>query len=185
MSKLDELMKELCPNGVEYKKLGDIATILRGGGFQKKDYVEKGIPCIHYGQIYTKYNLFVNEVISFISEEKAKKQKFAEKNDIIMAVTSENIDDVCKCVAWLGEGAVAVSGHTAILHHEQNAKYMVYWLNSEMFYRQKRKLAHGTKVIEVTPDSLKEVKLPVPPLEIQHEIVRILDKFTLLSSSLR
>lgn len=79
MSKLDELMKELCPNGVEYKKLGDIATILRGGGFQKKDYVEKGIPCIHYGQIYTKYNLFVNEVISFISEEKAKNKNLQKK----------------------------------------------------------------------------------------------------------
>lgn len=36
MSKLDELIKEFCPNGVEYKKLGDIATISRGGNFQKK-----------------------------------------------------------------------------------------------------------------------------------------------------
>lgn len=36
MSKLEELIKELCPNGVEYKRLGDIATITRGGNFQKK-----------------------------------------------------------------------------------------------------------------------------------------------------
>ena len=40
MSKLEELIKELCPNGVEYKNLRDIATISRGGSFQKKDYVE-------------------------------------------------------------------------------------------------------------------------------------------------
>ena len=39
MSKLKELLKELCPNGVEYKKIGEIATISRGGNFQKKDYV--------------------------------------------------------------------------------------------------------------------------------------------------
>ena len=37
MSKLDELIRELCPDGVEYKKLGDIATISRGGNIQKKE----------------------------------------------------------------------------------------------------------------------------------------------------
>ena len=58
MSRLDELIKELCPNGVEYKKLGEIATISRGGNFQKKDFCDSGVPCIHYGQIYTKYGLF-------------------------------------------------------------------------------------------------------------------------------
>lgn len=72
MSRLDELIEELCPNGVEYKKLGNIATISRGGSFQKKDYTENGVPCIHYGQIYTYYNLFTASVISCISEETAK-----------------------------------------------------------------------------------------------------------------
>ena len=120
MSRLDELIQELCPNGVEEKRLGDIATVSRGGNFQKKDYVEDGVPCIHYGQIYTQYGLFIDKTISFISKEKAKKQKFAVKNDVVMAVTSENIDDVCKCVAWLGDEAVAISGHTAIIHHTIN-----------------------------------------------------------------
>ena len=184
MSKLKELLKELCPNGVEYKKIGEIATISRGGNFQKKDYVEKGVPCIHYGQIYTKYNLFVDKTLNYISEEKAKKQKFAVKNDIIMAVTSENVDDVCKCIVWLGEENVAVSGHTAIIHHNIDPKYFVYYLHSSMFYKQKLKLAHGTKVIEVTPDKLTEVQLPVPPLEVQREIVHILDNFTFLSAEL-
>ena len=35
MSRIDELIAELCPNGVEYKKLGEVATIRRGGSFQK------------------------------------------------------------------------------------------------------------------------------------------------------
>lgn len=41
-----------------------------------------------------------------------------------------------------------------------------------------RKLAHGTKVIEVTPDALANITLPVPPAEIQHEVVRVLDSYT-------
>ena len=184
MSKLDELLAELCPDGVEYKKLGDVATISRGGNFQKKDFVEKGVPCIHYGQIYTKYGLFADNTFTFITAEKAKKQKMAVKNDVIMAVTSENIDDVCKCMAWLGDEDVAISGHTAIIHHTLNSKYLVYYLHSAHFYAQKRKLAHGTKVIEVTPDKLNDVVLPVPPLEVQREIVRVLDSFTLLTAEL-
>lgn len=184
MSKLDMLIKELCPNGVEYKRLGDVASISRGGNFQKKDFLEQGIPCIHYGQIYTKYGLFADKAFTFISEEKAEKQKMATKNDIIMAVTSENIEDVCKCLAWLGSEDVAVSGHTAIIHHRLEAKYLVYFFHSKHFFAQKRKLAHGTKVIEVTPDKLNDVVLPVPPLEVQREIVRVLDTFTLLTAEL-
>ena len=184
MSKLDELLRELCPDGVEYKKLGEIATISRGGNFQKKDFLTEGVPCIHYGQIYTKYGLFADKTFTFISEECAKKQKMAQPNDIVMAVTSENIEDVCKCLAWLGDEPVAVSGHSAIIHHHQNAKYLVYYFHSQMFFAQKRKLAHGTKVIEVTPDALVDIALPVPPVEVQREIVRILDNFTNLTAEL-
>ena len=184
MSKLEELLRELCPDGVEYKKLGEIATISRGGNFQKKDFLTEGVPCIHYGQIYTKYGLFADKTFTFISEECAKKQKMARPNDIVMAVTSENIEDVCKCLAWLGDEPVAVSGHSAIIHHNQNAKYLVYYFHSQMFFAQKRKLAHGTKVIEVTPDALVDIALPVPPIEIQREIVRILDNFTNLTAEL-
>ena len=101
-----------------------------------------------------------------------------------MAVTSENIEDVCKCLAWLGNEDVAVSGHSAIISHNQNPKYLVYYFHSQMFFAQKRKLAHGTKVIEVTPDTLKSIELPVPPLEVQREIVHILDSFTLLTAEL-
>ncbi len=184
MSKLNDLIREYCPDGVEYKKLDEIATITRGGNFQKKDFLDEGIPCIHYGQIYTKYNLFVDQTLSYISKEKSQKQKFAEPGDVIMAVTSENIEDVCKCVAWLGSEKLAVSGHTAIIHHNLNPKYLVYYLSSEAFYKQKLKLVHGTKVIEVTPKSLENVLIPVPPLPVQREIVRILDNFTELTAEL-
>lgn len=184
MSKLDDLIGKLCPDGVEYKKLGEFATISRGGNFQKKNFQDTGIPCIHYGQIYTRYGLFANSTFTFISGTCAIKQKMATKNDIVMAVTSENIEDVCKCLAWLGDEKVAISGHSAIIHHNQNPKYLVYYFRSQMFFKQKRKLAHGTKVIEVTPDKLSDIVIPLPPLMVQSEIVRILDNFTLLTEAL-
>ena len=164
--------------------LGEVATISRGGNFQKKDFAESGVPCIHYGQIYTRYGLYADKTISSISNEAAQKQKFAQPNDIVMAVTSENVEDVCKCVAWVGNELIAVSGHSAIIHHNQNAKFLTYYFHTSMFFEQKRKLAHGTKVIEVTPDKLSDIKIPLPSLAEQERIVAVLDKFDALVNDL-
>lgn len=58
MSKLDELIAELCPDGVEYKKVGDIATdIFRGAGIKRDQVKDQGIPCVRYGEIYTSYDI--------------------------------------------------------------------------------------------------------------------------------
>lgn len=172
----DKLLAEQSEN-TKYVKLGDIATITRGGNFQKKDFCADGVPCIHYGQIYTRFGLYTNEPITYISEAIAQKSKKAAKNDIVMAVTSENIEDVCKCVAWLGDSDIAVSGHTAIIHHNQNAKYLSYYFHTQMFFEQKKKYAHGTKVIEVTPSKLADIIIPLPPLDEQQRTADILDKF--------
>ncbi|CAD7289663.1 hypothetical protein LMG7974_01740 [Campylobacter majalis] len=150
---------------VKWVSLGEICEIVRGGNFQKKDFLSNGFPCIHYGQIYTKYGIFANETISFVSDEVAKKSKKAQTNDIIMAITSENVEDVCKSVAWLGKDEIAVSGHTAIIKHNQNAKFLTYYFHSKIFQNQKRKLAHGIKVIEVTPKDLLNLKIPLPSLK--------------------
>lgn len=97
-----------------------------------------------------------------------------------MAITSENMANVCKCEAWLGKEDIAVSGHTAIIHHNQNAKYLVYYFHTSYFEAQKRKLAHGTKVIEVTPDKLRDLFVPLPAKEEQDRIVEMIDYFDTL-----
>ena len=109
---------------------------------------------------------------------------YVSRDDIVMAVTSENIEDVCKCVAWLGNESIAVGGHTAIIHHNQNAKYLAYYFHTSMFFSQKRKLAHGTKVIEVTPDRLNDIIIPLPTEERQKEIVKQLDRFNSLCNDI-
>lgn len=169
---------------VEYARLGDISQITRGGNFQKKDFVEIGMPCIHYGQIYTKYGSTTNKTLTFISEKEFTKSKKAQKNDIVMAVTSENIEDVCKCVVWLGEEEIAVSGHAAIIHHKINPKYLGYYFSTEHFFKQKLKLAHGTKVIEVTPNKLNDILIPLPSLEEQEKIANLVEKFEIKCSDI-
>ena len=183
-SKFHELIDRLCPGGVEYRKLGEIATVERGNGLQKSDFRPAGRPCIHYGQLYTKFNTVAESTLTFVDEATAAGLKSLNTGDLLMAVTSENVEDVCKCIAWLGADGVVVGGHTAIIRHTQDAKYLAYWFQTQDFFVQKKRLAHGTKVIEVTPKNLLDVLIPVPPLEIQREIVQILDNFAELTAEL-
>ena len=53
-----------------------------------------------------------------------------------------------------------------------------------MFYTQKLKLIHGTKVIEVTPSMLEQIEIPVSPIEEQERIVKILDRFDKLCNDI-
>ena len=184
MSQLSEMIKELCPDGVEYRKLGEIAEIIRGNGLQKKDFVDSGVGCIHYGQIYTKYGAFADETLTYVSPELAATLKKVSTGDLVVAITSENVEDVCKCVAWLGNDDIVTGGHAAIVKHEQNPKYLSYIFQTEEFFRQKRKYVIGTKVIEMSPKKLAEIVIPVPPLPIQNEIVKMLDNFTELTAEL-
>lgn len=182
---IDRLVAELCPEGVEYKPLGSFARLVRGSGMPKTDFSESGVGAIHYGQIYTKFGTATAEVIAHVPEEKAKKLAVVNPGDVIVANTSENLEDVCKAVAWVGDSDIVTGGHaTVIKAPEQNAKFISYYMATGQFNKDKRRHAFGTKVIDVAPKNLAKIEFPVPPLEIQEAIVEILDKFTNLEAEL-
>lgn len=163
-------------------RLGDIAKLERGGSFQKKDFAESGVPCVHYGQIYTKFSTIVKEPLAYISEAIAKRQKFAGKDNLIMAITSENLEDVCKTIVWENDADVAVGGHTVIMKTDEDAKFLAYFFQTANFFSQKRKIAHGTKVIEVSPESLKDVVIYLPDRKRQNEIADKIEAFEKLTN---
>jgi len=166
---------------VEFRALGEFGKLVGGSGLPKTDFTDSGIACIHYGQIYTHYGVYSDKTISFVSLSSAKKLKKVNQGDLIIAKTSENVEDVCKTVAWLGNDEIVTGGHTAILNHEQNPKYLSYYINgAEEFQTQKRKYTTGVKVKDVSLKNLAKIKIPIPPISKQKEIVAILDKFDAL-----
>ena len=116
MSYLDKLLEGV---KVEWKALGDdsVGKFIRGSGLQKKNFAATGVGCIHYGQIYTYYGTHTNKTKTFVSEEFAKKARRAKYGDLIIATTSENDEDVCKAVAWLGDEEIAVSSDACFYTH--------------------------------------------------------------------
>ena len=170
--------------GVEWKKLGEVGTFIRGNGLQKKDFTESGIGCIHYGQIYTYYNISTDSTKSYVDCELAKNLTKVNKGDIIIACTSENIEDICKAVAWLGNDTIVTGGHACVFKHRENPKFISYYLQSEFFFQQKKKYARGAKVIDIKASDLAKIEIPIPPLSEQRRIVSILDQFETLVNDL-
>lgn len=157
--------------------MGEIGVLIRGNGLQKKDFTESGVGCIHYGQIYTYYGTFTDKTKSFVSENLAKTLRKVNKGDLIITNTSENVEDVCTAVAWLGNEEIVTGGHSTIFKHNENPKYIAYYTQTEMFMAEKKKYATGTKVIDVSATNMGKIKIPIPTLVEQNRIVAILDKF--------
>ena len=156
---------------------GECCEIKKGNGVQKADFVEEGIGCIHYGQIYTYYGTYTYTTNKFVAKGTFEKAKKASKGDIIMTDTSENVEDICKSVAYLGEDDIAVSNHALILKHHQNPLFLSFSTQTNSFLTQKRKVVVGAKVSCIKPELFAQIKIYLPSLQEQSRIVSILDTF--------
>ena len=172
------ILEEIQNCTVEWKELGEVVEFYRGNGLQKKDFVDEGNPVIHYGQIYTKYNFSTKTTVSFTDDGVFCKLRKAKPNDIIMATTSENIEDVGKSIVWEGNEEIGISGDSYVLTTNQNSRYINYYFRTIQFQKQKERKVTGTKVIRIHSKDMEKFLIPIPPLEIQEKIVQILDKMT-------
>ena len=163
---------------VQWLKLGDIGTFYRGISFQKKHLVESGVPCIHYGQLYTYYGTATDHTKSFISENMACNKKLAKTGDLVIATTSENLEDVGKATVWLGSEDILVSNDACFFRHNQNPKYIAYIFKTNAFFKDKCKYCTGSKVVRISTNSLANLTVPIPPLAEQERIVTILDNYS-------
>lgn len=184
MSRIDELIQELCPSGVEYKQLGDAGRVVRGKRFVKDDMIDAGVPCVHYGEIYTKYGISAVQSISYVSHERARTLRFAQPGDVIMASAGETIEDIGKSVAWLGNEPIAIHDACYSFSSSMDPKFVSYFFASRSFRDQIRRSISSSKISSISTQNVAKARIPVPPLEVQREIVRVLDKFTQLEAEL-
>ena len=158
MSRLDELIAKLCPNGVEYKELHEILTIKNG-----RDYKQFGvgnIPVYGSGGIMTYIDHFVYDKPSVLIPRKGSIDKLYYVEGPFW-----NVDTIF---------------YTDIDEKQVIPRYVYFCL--QMKHLEQYNTAGG--VPSLTQKVLNKVKLPVPPLEVQREIVHILDSFTLLTAEL-
>jgi type I restriction enzyme, S subunit len=165
--------------------MGEIGIFIRGRRFTKADVVPDGIPSIHYGEIYTHYGVAAKSARSHVRRDLADKLRFAEPGDVVIAAVGETVEDVAKAVAWLGSESVAIHDDTFLFRSALNPKFVSYFMRTSGFHAQKNKYVARAKVKRLSGESLAKIRMPVPPLGVQAEIVRILDRFTELEAGLQ
>lgn len=184
MSRLDKLIKEKCPNGVKFIELGKVCEITKGRGLSKSDKSTGDIPIILYGELYTTYGNYIDRIVSSASEI-AKKSLLITKNDLLLPVSSTTKEaQIGKASVYRVEDECYLGGDAIRLRHEQNPGFLMYVINSTYFEKQKMKCVSGTTINHLSPSKLSKIKIPVPPLEVQNEIVQILDNFAELTAEL-
>ena len=148
--------------------------------------ISKGIPCIHYGEMYTHYNIWAKESKSFLSEELVvnKKLRIAEKGDVVIVAAGETIEDIGMGTAWLSDEGVAIHDACFSFRSPINAKYVAYFTRTKQFHDQIKKHVSSGKISAIHARGLEKVLIPVPSLEEQARIVSILDKFDTLTTSI-
>lgn len=159
MSNLEELIEKLCPDGVEYKELSEVLTIRNGKDY--KHFGEGNVPVYGSGGIMTYIDTAVYEKPSVLIPRKGSLDKLYFVQEPFWTVdtifyTDINVDIV-------------------------EPKYIFYYLQKEHL----EKLNKAGGVPSLTQSVLNKVKLPVPPLEVQREIVRILDNFAIATTEIQ
>jgi type I restriction enzyme S subunit len=165
---------------VEWKTLGEVGEFIRGKRFVKNDIVSTGVPCFHYGELYTHYKIWTKEAKSFLEPAIAAKLRVAHPGDVVIVTAGETIEDIGNAVAWLGESDIVIHDACFAYHHSMNPKYVSYYMRTNLFRSQIKRHISSGKISSVNAPGLKQAKIPIPPLAEQERIVNILDKFDAL-----
>lgn len=190
MSKIDDLIKELCPDGVKYFSLGDIAKSIRTGLNPRQNF-----------------RLNTSDAENFyvtVKEITTGKIKFSDKTDRVNDGALEIIQNRSRLelgdVLFSGIGTI---GKVAVVdiptdnwncsesvflikpnHNKISSKFLMYILGSNVAKDQYESQSVGSTLKGVRMATLSAIQIPVPPLEVQKEIVRVLDSFTELEAEL-
>lgn len=181
MSNLEELIEKLCPDGVEYKTIRDICKKIASGGTptaSKSEYYNGYIPWLRTQEVDWKDILDTEIKITELGYNNSS-TKWIPKNCVIVAMYGATAAKVAinKIPLTTNQACCNLEIDERIAEY----KYVYYWLCKE--YINLKSLGQGSQH-NINANIIKNYKLPVPPLEVQREIVRILDNFTFLTTEL-
>lgn len=166
MKNLENLILELCPDGVEFVKLGDVLDYEQPTKYivKCKDYQNEGMPVLTAGQTF---------ILGYTDET----------NGIFVA-SKENpviiFDDFTTSFHWVDFNFKVKSSAMKMLRVSSEREVSFRFVYYAMKCIKYQTLEHSRQWIS----KYSQIEIPLPPIEVQTEIVRILDKFTSLEAEL-
>ena len=174
MNKIEKLIKEFCPDGVEWKKLGEVANCFSGGTPKtgNSNFYDGEIPWLRSGEI--NFNVITKSERNITKEGLEKSSaKMIKKNSVVLAMTGATVGRtaVVEIETSSNQSVAAIETNNRII----NYKYLFYFLAKE--YNNLKKLGQGA-LTSLNLSIIKNIKIPVPSIETQEKIVKIFDSYT-------
>lgn len=144
-------------------------------GVKKDESLSGDLPCIRYGEIYTRHNDWIKTFQSWISPEVAATAVRLKRGDILFAGSGETKEEIGKCVAFVAEHDAYAGGDIVILRPtDADPLFLGYYLNTEPVCRQKASRGQGDAVVHIGAAALATIDVRLPRLHEQTAIATIL-----------
>ncbi|MDQ8195470.1 restriction endonuclease subunit S [Coraliomargarita sp. SDUM461004] len=158
-------------------KMGALGTFTRGRGGPKSDEEVNGIPCVRYGDIYTKHGAIIRKFSSSISPQRLSDYTTIRFGDIVFAASGETFEEIGKATVFLGNEIACVGGDTIVF--KPNAEvldsvFCAYAMGADDAIRHRSKMGQGSSVIHISGQHIASYEIPLPPLPQQRRIAEIL-----------
>ncbi|WRC22979.1 restriction endonuclease subunit S [Helicobacter pylori] len=188
--RLKTLLQTLAPKGVEFRKMGDIGEFYGGlVGKSKKSFSQGNKFYVPYVNVFNNPQLDLNALESVQIGDK-EKQNTIQLGDVLFTGSSENLEDCamsCVVTQKIEKDIYLNSfcfGFRFFDENLFNPSFLKHFLRDYNFRKNISKVANGVTRFNVSKQLLSKITIPIPPLEIQQEIVKILDQFSTLTTDL-
>jgi len=158
--------------------LSALGEILKGMGIPKNDVIEKGVPCVRYGELYTRHDSIIRKFYSFIEKDISESSFRLKKNDVLFAGSGETIKEIGKSASFISDlEAYAGSDILIFRPDDMDGAYLGYLMNSKLVRQQLNKYGTGSTVMHIYPSDLKKIMVPKIDLKEQQEVGKKLEMF--------
>ena len=156
------------------KRLGDLGSFSKGSGVSKGESKSGPLPCVRYGEIYTRHDAFIREFHSRISSGVAATATRLQRGDILFAGSGETKEEIGKCVAFVDQFEAYAGGDIVVLRTVDADPYFLgYYLNTAEINRQKASRGQGDAVVHIGAAALAQIRGWFPPPEEQAAIAEV------------
>jgi type I restriction enzyme, S subunit len=151
------------PSDWKVESLSSIGKFRKGQGIRKAEAMSGEIPCVRYGELYTRHNDYIKRYYSFISQEISDKSIRLKPGDILFAGSGETKEEIGKCAAFIDDIEAYAGGDIIILSpFSISGIFLGYLLNAPMIQKQKASMAQGDAIVHISANQLGNLRVPLP-----------------------
>ena len=157
------------------RRLWELGPFLKGRGIKRDDVSDEGLPCVRYGELYTRYENYIVAAVSRIPQRVALTALPITTGDLLFAGSGETAEEIGRCAAYVGGEQAYAGGDVIVLRPAgQNSVYLGHLMNCPIVSAQKARMGQGDAIVHISTKNLAQVQIKLPPLVEQTAIAAIL-----------